>query len=61
MFAVKRWQLWVGLLISLLFLYIAFRGLRFDELGDALTQANYWWILPGVVVYFIGVWIRSWR
>lgn len=26
-----------------------------------LRTANYWWILPGVGVYMIGLWIRAWR
>ena len=26
-----------------------------------MKAANYWWIAPGVVAYFIGVWARTWR
>jgi uncharacterized protein (TIRG00374 family) len=26
-----------------------------------LKSASYWWLLPGVGVYFIGVWVRAWR
>ncbi len=58
---VKRWQFWVGVAISLVFLYLALRGLRLDELGEAFTQANYWWVIPGVAVYFVDVWARAWR
>jgi uncharacterized protein (TIRG00374 family) len=61
MIGVKRWQFWVGVAISLIFLYIALRGLHLDELGTAFRQANYWWVIPGVTVYFIGVWARAWR
>jgi len=57
----KRWQFWVGVVISLFFLYLALRGLGIKDLGEALKQANYWWLLPGVSVYFIGVWVRAWR
>jgi len=57
----KRWQFWAGLLISLVFLYFALRGLGLQELGEALQGANYIWLLPGIAVYFIGVWFRSWR
>jgi len=28
---------------------------------EALQGANYFWLLPGVGVYFIGVWVRAWR
>jgi len=57
----KRWQFWVGVAISLFFLYLALRGLGIKDLGESLQQANYWWLLPGVSVYFLGVWIRAWR
>ncbi|HSO26567.1 MAG TPA: lysylphosphatidylglycerol synthase domain-containing protein, partial [Anaerolineales bacterium] len=57
----KRWQFWLGLLISLIFLYFALRGLGLQDLGQALTGANYWWLAPGVAAYFLAVWARAWR
>ena len=57
----KRWQFWLGVVISLAFLYLALRGLHLEDLGGALQQANYWWLIPGVAVYFLGVWARAWR
>jgi hypothetical protein len=59
--AMKRWQFWVGLAISAGFLYLALRGLGIGDIWEPLKSARYWWLLPGVGVYFIGVWIRSWR
>jgi len=59
--AVKRWQFWLGVAISLGFLYLALRGLHLEDLGDSFRQANYWWLIPGVAVYFLGVWARAWR
>ena len=57
----KRWQFWVGLVISILFLWLALQGLKWDEFWLAVKSANYWWTLPGIAVYFIGVWVRAWR
>jgi glycosyltransferase 2 family protein len=57
----KRWQFWLGVAISLLFLYISLRGLHLKALGAAFAQANWWWLIPGVAVYFLGVWARAWR
>jgi len=57
----KRWQLWLGVAISAVFLYLALRGLKLDEVWLAVRTASYWWIIPGVVVYFFGVWARTWR
>jgi uncharacterized membrane protein YbhN (UPF0104 family) len=59
--AIKSWQFWIGVLISVVFLYYALRGLGLRDLGNALAQANYIWILPGVAVYFMGFWVRAWR
>jgi uncharacterized protein (TIRG00374 family) len=57
----KRWQLWLGVLISILFMWLALRGLHLGDFWSAVSAANYWWIIPGVVVYFVGVWVRAWR
>jgi len=57
----KRWQFWVGLALSGGFMYLALKGLNLSEIWEPLKSAMYWWLLPGVGVYFIGVWVRSWR
>lgn len=57
----KRWQFWVGLALSAGFLYLALRGLGIRDIWEPLKSARYWWLLPGVGVYFVGVWVRSWR
>jgi glycosyltransferase 2 family protein len=61
MCAMKRWQFWIGVLISLVFLYFALRGLEFGEFWETLKEANYWWLLPGIGMYFLAVWVRAWR
>jgi glycosyltransferase 2 family protein len=57
----KKWQFWVGVLISIVFIWLALRGLRLEEFWGAVKQANYMWLLPGIGVYFVGVWVRAWR
>jgi len=57
----KKWQFWLGVLISIVFIWLALRGLRLEEFWESVKQANYWWLLPGVTVYFVGVWVRAWR
>jgi uncharacterized protein (TIRG00374 family) len=57
----KKWQFWVGVLISILFLWLALRGLRLDRFWESIQQANYFWLLPGIAVYFVAVWVRAWR
>lgn len=48
-------------MISVFFVWIALRGLRLGEFWEVIKSANYWWILPGIAVYFVGVWVRAWR
>ena len=57
----KRWLIWLGLVISAVFLYIAFREINFGELWETLTQVRFWWLVPGLVIYFGAVLLRSWR
>jgi len=57
----KRWQFWVGLVISAVFLYFSLRGLKLGEVWRSMQSAKYIWLLPGIAVYFVGVWVRSWR
>lgn len=57
----KKWQFWLGVLISVVFIWLALRGLRLDQFWGAVKTANYWWLIPGIGVYFVGVWVRAWR
>jgi uncharacterized protein (TIRG00374 family) len=57
----KRWQFWLGLALSAAFLYYALSKLQLQEVWVYVKTARYWWILPGVAVYFFGVWARTWR
>lgn len=57
----KRWQLWLGIGISAFFLWLALDGLDLSSVWAQMRGANYWWLIPSVGVYFIGVWVRTWR
>ena len=57
----RRWQLWLGLAISAVFLYLALRGLDLAQVWFYMRTARYWWLLPGIAIYFFGVWARTWR
>jgi len=57
----RRWQFWLGAAISAFFIIYALRGLDLVQVWRDVQTANYWWIFPGVVAYFIGVWARTWR
>ncbi len=57
----KKWQLWLGVLISVVFIWLALRGLQLNQFWNVVQDANYWWLIPGIAVYFVAVWARAWR
>ena len=57
----SRWQLILGIAVSSIFVWMALKGLDVASVGEMIREANYIWILPGVGVYFLGVWARTWR
>lgn len=57
----KRWLIWLGLVISAIFLTIAFREIHFAELWQTMAGVRYGWLLPGLVIYFGAVLVRTWR
>lgn len=57
----KRWRFWIGVGISVLFLFYALKGQRLPEVWQGLQEADYWWLIPGVIVYFGAVWLRTYR
>ena len=60
--ALRRWRVWLGLAISLLFLaFVARQVSDISAVGDQLAGANYLWVLPALAAYFAGVWLRAAR
>jgi uncharacterized protein (TIRG00374 family) len=57
----KRSQLPLGIAISLIFLWIALRGIRFDDVWRSLRGASYVWLIPTALAYFVTVGLRAWR
>jgi uncharacterized protein (TIRG00374 family) len=58
---IKRWHIWVGFTISAVFLFLAFRNVDFKLVWKYLQVGNFWWLIPGLAIYFLGVFFRSVR
>jgi uncharacterized protein (TIRG00374 family) len=56
-----NWKFWIGLLISALFLYLAFRKVDFGQMWDALKKANYWYLPPAILILFFSHYLRALR
>ncbi len=57
----RRFGWLLGLLVSAVFLYLALRGLHLPLLWEEMQGARYWWLVPGVAVYMLGLWVRAWQ
>jgi uncharacterized protein (TIRG00374 family) len=57
----KSKTLWIGILISLLLLALVLYGTDLRTLGDVLRTAEYFFLLPALALYFLGVFLRSIR
>ena len=57
----KWWKFCLGLVISIVFVYAAASKLEWEDFFLAIRTANYWWLIPGVGMYMIGLWVRLLR
>ncbi|MCP5101042.1 MAG: flippase-like domain-containing protein [Chloroflexi bacterium] len=57
----KRWQFWLGVLVSAVFLWWALNGLELGKVWGDIQSANYLWLIPSIATYFVAVWARTWR
>ena len=57
----RRINLIIGLLISAVFIYLAFRRVHISEIYYSLKRANYWLIIPNMATVVFTMWIRAER
>jgi len=53
--------MWLGIAFSLLCLWLAFRRVPFSALGEALSRADYLWLVPAFGLHLLAVWVRAAR
>ncbi len=57
----KGWQMSIGVLLSGVALAAILRGIQWDEVGSAMAQANYWWLVPFMFLETLSLWGRGMR
>ncbi|MFQ5401036.1 MAG: lysylphosphatidylglycerol synthase transmembrane domain-containing protein [Anaerolineae bacterium] len=57
----KRWQFWLGVGVSAVFLWWTLNGLPLRTVWEDVVTAEYLWLIPGIAAYFVAVWARTWR
>jgi len=50
-----------ALAVSVAFLALVFWSIDFDEFLEAFAEANYLWLIPAVIIYFLAFTLRAWR
>ena len=54
-------RFWASVVISAVFIALFLRATHPRELGDALSEANYLWLIPGIAVLFLAIGARCVR
>ncbi|MSQ40288.1 MAG: UPF0104 family protein, partial [Dehalococcoidia bacterium] len=57
----KAGRLWFGVVVTLLFLALFLYKVDWREAAVHLRQANYLYVVPAIVVYFLSVYFRTLR
>ncbi|MCX7918145.1 MAG: flippase-like domain-containing protein [bacterium] len=57
----RTWRFWLGIIISVIFLYLAFNKVNLQQMFGAFRTVQVWYIIGAVVIYLIGLWIRAYR
>ncbi len=59
----RKPQVWLGVLVSLAALFLAFRNVNWNEVGTSLADAQYIWLIPSAIALIVAIWIRGerWR
>lgn len=58
----RKWlSFGLGILISVVAVWLLFRKVDYHELETALTKANYWWLLPNIFFVMFAMYQRAFR
>lgn len=57
----KTPRFWLGTITTAVFLFFLLRTIDPQEFADAIKQANYWYLIPAVAIYFVAVVFRAAR
>ena len=54
-------KFWIGVGLSASLLALFFATVDIRRMLDALADANYVYLVPGIALYFVSVWVRTLR
>lgn len=58
----RQWaSLFIGIAVSVFFLWLGFRGLDISELWSTIRNIRFGWVALAVPIYFFAIYILTWR
>ena len=54
-------KFWISLAISAIFIWLFVRTMNFKEVWLALEGADYWYLIPTLVIFMFSFYMRTWR
>ena len=57
----RRLLIWSGLAVSVVFAYLALRGVHPEDTWAAFRASNAWWIVPAFAMLALGIFVRALR
>jgi hypothetical protein len=57
----NRRRIVLGLAVSAFFLFFALRNQDYAAIRDAFSQVTWWYLIPAIGLYFIGLLVKSYR
>jgi len=57
----RKPQVWLGVLVSIIALFLAFRGIEWNKVGESLASAQYIWLIPSALALLAAIWVRGVR
>ena len=57
----SRRRIILGFAVSAVFLFFALRGQDYEAIREAFSQVTYWYLIPALGLYFIGLLVRAYR
>lgn len=57
----KQLKFWVGLVISVVAVWFALSGIKFDQVGDSFSRLNWWLLALSLIPYFLNLFMKITR
>jgi len=57
----SRRRIILGFAVSAVFLFFSLRGQDYEAIREAFSQVTYWYLVPALGLYFIGLLVRAYR